>query len=67
MEKAGLTSPRQLLEMSSGDKLRYFFAAFLSTTGRKSKGKQTLITLQQDELGNMELCPEFTVENTRLA
>lgn len=39
LDKTGANRPQELLELSATEKLRYFFAAFLSSTGRKVKGK----------------------------
>ena len=67
MDTIGTQNPNDLLALPNVDKLRYFFAAFLSSTGRKRKGKNELIDLHQDELGNMVICPWVDVENSRLA
>ena len=67
MDKARLSKPHDLLKMSQGDKLRYFFAAFVSSVGRKKNDKHGLVGATQDELGNMQVCPPIDVEDRKLA
>ena len=57
LEKTGASRPKDLVALPPTEKLRYFFAAFLSSTGHKAKGKHDVITLHQDVLGNMVVCP----------
>jgi len=59
---------RELYDLSPIDKLRFFFSAFISSVGRKEKGVSPLLgnDLEKDELGNMQICPEVLVENSRL-
>lgn len=48
-------------------KLKYFFKMFLSSTGRKNKEGNRLLTATSDKLGNMMICAPIDVENSRLA
>lgn len=67
MNKIGVKDPKKLLELGNSTKLQYFFAAFISTVGRKTKNGKSLLNLRKDELGNLEICPPIIVKNSRLA
>ena len=45
----------------------YFFKLFISSTGRKTKGKNPVLFADSDKLGNMAICAPVVVENSRLA
>ena len=49
------------------DKLKYFFQLFVSSTGRKSGGKNIDLPDDSDKFGNMVICKPVIVENSRLA
>ena len=67
LDKTHTSNAKELLNLPKSDKLRYFFAAFLSSTGHKKNGKHELVALQQDKLGNMVICPGVDVESNKLA
>lgn len=72
LQSAGLDEKNacQLYNLDDIDKLRYFFSAFVSSVGKKARGAQASPLLgndlEKDSLGNMQVCPEVLVENSRL-
>jgi len=45
------------------NKIVYFFKMFMSSTGKKSKGKIALLDNDVDKFGNMQLFPEVNIES----
>ena len=61
------TKFNSLNQLKDLNKLMYFFKMFLSSVGRKSKGKYAVIDSQKDEFGNMCICPATEIESQQLA
>lgn len=55
-----------LNDIPKKEQLKYFFKLFISSTGRKLKGKNALVLPDADEAGNMQLLPNIELENSRL-
>jgi len=54
-----------LNDIPKKEQLKYFFQMFLSSTGRKKNGKSMLLR-DFDEDGNMQICPEYEQDNSKL-